>query len=69
MTVKLKRLSDQVMIITGATSGIGLVTARMAAKRSTRLILNARNEEALRRVCDEINQAARPIPSPATSAS
>jgi short-subunit dehydrogenase len=57
MNVKLKKLSDQVMVITGASSGIGLVTARMAAKRGTRLILNARNEEALRRVCDELNQA------------
>jgi len=57
MHVKLKKLSDQVMVITGASSGIGLVTARMAAKRGTRLVLNARNEEALRRVCDEINQS------------
>ena len=57
MTVKLKKLSDQVMVITGASSGIGLVTARMAAKRGTRLILNARNEEVLRRVCDEINHS------------
>ena len=57
MSVKLKRLSDQVMVITGASSGIGLVTARMAAKHGARLILNARNEEALRRVCDEIRQA------------
>ena len=56
MNVKLKKLSEQVMVITGASSGIGLVTARMAAKRGTRLILNARNEEALRRVCDEIRQ-------------
>src|SRR6185369_1664032 len=57
MSVKLKKLSDQVMVITGASSGIGLVTARMAAKRGTRLVLNARNEAALRRVCDEITQA------------
>ena len=57
MHVKLKKLSDQVMVITGASSGIGLVTARMAAKRGTRLLLNARNEEALRRACDEINQS------------
>jgi short-subunit dehydrogenase len=45
------------MVITGASSGIGLVTARLAAKRGTRLILNARNEDALRRVCDEIRQS------------
>jgi short-subunit dehydrogenase len=54
MSVKLLNLKDQVMVITGATSGIGLVTARMAAKRGARLILNARNEEALRSLCDEI---------------
>jgi short-subunit dehydrogenase len=57
MSVKLKRLSDQVMVITGASSGIGIVTARMAAKSGVRLILIERTEEALRRVCDEIRQA------------
>src|ERR1041384_3757521 len=57
MNSRHKKLSDQVMVITGASSGIGLVTARMAARRGTRLILNARNEEALRRVCGEINEA------------
>lgn len=56
MNVKLRKLSDQVIVITGASSGIGLVTARMAAKRGARVVLNARNEEALRRVTDEINQ-------------
>jgi short-subunit dehydrogenase len=64
MNIKLKKLSDQVIVITGASSGIGLVTARMAAKRGARLILNARNAEALQRVCDEINEtggAAIPV--------
>ena len=51
MNVKLKKLSDQVIVITGASSGIGLVTARMAAKGGARLILNARNEATLQRVC------------------
>ena len=55
MNIKLKDLSDQVIVITGASSGIGLVTARMAAKRGARVVLNARNEEALRRVTQEIN--------------
>ena len=55
MDFKLKALKDQVIVITGASSGIGLVTARMAAKRGARLVLNARNEEALRRVTKEIN--------------
>ena len=55
MTVKLKKLADQVIVITGASSGIGLVTARLAAKRGARVVLNARNEEALQHVTDEIN--------------
>ncbi|MFN2406654.1 MAG: SDR family NAD(P)-dependent oxidoreductase [Pyrinomonadaceae bacterium] len=57
MKVKLKRLREQVIVITGASSGIGLVTARMAAKRGTRVVLNARNEETLHRLKNEINRA------------
>src|ERR1044071_3185496 len=56
MNIKLKKLSDQVIVITGASSGIGLVTARLAAKRGARVVLNARNETALRQVTDEINE-------------
>jgi len=55
MSVKLKKLEEQVIVITGASSGIGLVTARMAAKQGARLVLNARNEEALRQITGEIN--------------
>lgn len=55
MNFKLKRIADQVIVITGASSGIGLVTARLAASRGARVILNARNEEALRKIVDEIN--------------
>ena len=55
MSVRLKKLSDQVIVITGASSGIGLVTARLAAKRGARVVLNARNEEALRQVTEQIN--------------
>ncbi len=55
MGIKLKKLEEQVIIITGASSGIGLVTARLAAKRGARVVLNARNESALRRITDEIN--------------
>jgi NAD(P)-dependent dehydrogenase (short-subunit alcohol dehydrogenase family) len=55
MNVKLKRLSEQVVVITGATSGIGLVTARTAAKRGAKVVLCARNGEALEQVADEID--------------
>lgn len=45
------------MVITGASSGIGLVTARMAAEAGARLVLVARNEDALRSLVEEINGA------------
>jgi short-subunit dehydrogenase len=54
MNVRLKKLNEQVMVITGATSGIGLVTARTAAERGARLVLAARNEEALRMLAGEL---------------
>jgi short-subunit dehydrogenase len=57
MKVNLKKLSEQVVVITGASSGIGLVTARMAAKEGARLVLAARSEDALRQLTDEITQA------------
>jgi short-subunit dehydrogenase len=55
--VKLKRLADQVVVITGATSGIGLVTARMAAKRGAKLVLAARTEPALCELTEELRAA------------
>ena len=54
MTLKLKSLDRQVVVITGATSGIGLSTARAAAARGATLMLAARNEEALKSVCDDL---------------
>jgi len=47
MAVTLRPLSDQVMVITGASSGIGLATAQMAAAKGVKLVLAARNGEAL----------------------
>jgi short-subunit dehydrogenase len=54
MKLSLKPLDQQVIVLTGASSGIGLVTARMAAKRGAKLVLAARNEEALQQLADEI---------------
>jgi short-subunit dehydrogenase len=53
---KLKRLEDQVIVVTGASSGIGLATARMAAAQGARLVLAARSEGALRQLADEITR-------------
>lgn len=46
------------MVITGASSGIGLTTARMAAKRGARIVLAARSEQALQQIANEIGQNA-----------
>ncbi|GAA4038611.1 SDR family oxidoreductase [Sphingomonas rosea] len=43
----MKPLSEQVMVITGASSGIGLAIARRAAALGAKVVLAARNAEAL----------------------
>lgn len=54
MKLKLKKLQDQVVVITGASSGIGLVTAKMAAEKGAKVVLAARNDEALQKIAEEI---------------
>ncbi|ALK96488.1 short-chain dehydrogenase [Massilia sp. WF1] len=54
MSVKLRKIDEQVMVITGATSGIGLTTARMAAEQGAKLVLAARNGEALDQLASEL---------------
>ncbi|MET5020267.1 SDR family NAD(P)-dependent oxidoreductase, partial [Burkholderia pseudomallei] len=49
-----KPLREQVIVITGASSGIGLATARMAAERGARVVLAARSGDALARIRAEI---------------
>ena len=69
MALKLKKLNEQVMVITGASSGIGLVTARMAAERGTRLVLASRSEEALQQLTEEISRkGGQAMPSAPMSA-
>lgn len=56
MLRRLKPISEQVVVITGASSGIGLATARMAARYGARVVLASRSEEVLTQLQEEIRQ-------------
>ena len=55
MSHHLKALDEQVIVLTGASSGMGLATAVMAAERGASLVLAARSDEALDQLAQEIN--------------
>jgi NAD(P)-dependent dehydrogenase (short-subunit alcohol dehydrogenase family) len=54
MRVRLKDLGDQVIVITGASSGIGLATARLAAEEGACVVLAARSDEGLWQAAEAI---------------
>jgi NAD(P)-dependent dehydrogenase (short-subunit alcohol dehydrogenase family) len=56
MRYRLLPLDEQVMAITGASSGIGLVAAVQAARRGTRVVLAARNGRDLERAAERIRR-------------
>lgn len=55
MAASLKSLEKQVIVITGASSGIGLATALMASSRGATVVLAARSGETLEGVVKEIS--------------
>lgn len=52
----MKKISNQVIVITGASSGIGLATAYEAARRGAKVVLAARNATDLERAAEEIRR-------------
>ena len=54
MTLRLKPLAEQVLVVTGASSGIGLLIGRSAAAAGAKVLLVARNETALEQVRADI---------------
>ncbi len=56
MSLTQKPLKDQVIVITGASSGIGLTTAEIAAERGAAVVLAARSESDLTDVVARIRR-------------
>ena len=50
-------IKDKVVIITGASSGIGEATARLLASQGAKVVLGARRTDNLKRIADEIKQS------------
>jgi NAD(P)-dependent dehydrogenase (short-subunit alcohol dehydrogenase family) len=62
MAVRLKPVKEQVVVLTGASSGIGLATARALADRGAKLVLVSRNAAALQNLARDCEiQGARAI--------
>lgn len=57
MGVSLKPLNEQIIVITGASSGIGLATAREAARRGAKVVLMSRHRDALQDIARDIEFA------------
>src|SRR5207248_10132026 len=57
MAITLKPLDQQVIVITGASSGIGLTTAETAARGGAKVVLAARSGRTLDEIVARINAA------------
>jgi NAD(P)-dependent dehydrogenase (short-subunit alcohol dehydrogenase family) len=52
-----KPVADQVVVVAGASSGIGRATARAAGARGAKVVVSARNAEALEEAVREVERA------------
>ena len=68
MKVGLKPVGEQVLVITGGSSGIGLATAEMAAHHGARVVLTSRDEVDLEQAGSRTPCSARARAMPACAA-
>ncbi|MDO8645269.1 MAG: SDR family oxidoreductase [Candidatus Planktophila sp.] len=54
MTYELRNLSGSIVVITGATAGMGAATARELVEQGAKVVLNARNKERLQEFVNEL---------------
>jgi len=54
---EMKRLENQVVIITGASKGIGKEMAKLFSREGAKLVLVARDEKPLKEFCMELDDA------------
>ena len=65
MKIQLKPVAQQVIVITGATSGIGRATALAAAQQGAHIVVASRDSDALDALVDELNaQGAQALAVP-----
>lgn len=57
MTYQLRDLKDQVIVITGATAGMGAATAKELVEQGAKVVLNARNEARLKEIVASLGDA------------
>ncbi len=55
--MQLKPIDQQVVVVMGASSGIGRETALRFAERGARVVVSARSEPGLRSLVEEIRRA------------
>src|ERR1700681_2549109 len=61
MSTETSNPSDRVLLITGASSGIGAATARQASAEGWRLVLAARSRERLEALAEELGGPDRAL--------
>ena len=57
LSVRKKPIGEQVIVVTGASSGVGRAIARAAGERGAKVVVAARGEDGLNAAVDEIERA------------